>query len=109
MAKFKFKISSGASKKEIAEYLLQLKNHSQNEIPFSHILKVAGVLGFIHQLKSKRGKGSQERFYHPKLESNRYFHGYVGVHVIHKGGSKILVKKRDFVKFLYPIFVEMLK
>lgn len=104
MAKYKFKLTSKPHKDEIIEYLDELKNFNQKEIPFTHITRVAECLGFELQIKQNRGKGSQERFFHKELVPIKPFNGYVGIHIVHKGGDKILVNKVNYKAYLDRVF-----
>jgi hypothetical protein len=104
MSKNKYKLKNNADKKELLNALEELRNFSQNEIPFKHITQIAALAGIEYLLKENRARGSLERFRHPLLNYYRGYNGYVGVHVIHKGGDQVLVRKLDYRHYIYPIF-----
>lgn len=104
MGKNKYKLKNDAGKNELLKALEDLRNFSQNEIPFKHITQIAALAGIEYLVKDKRGRGSQERFAHHLLNNYQGYNGHVGIHVIHKGGDQILVRKSDYKKYIYHIF-----
>ncbi|MBN1182671.1 MAG: hypothetical protein JXB49_10315 [Bacteroidales bacterium] len=101
MGNKKLNISNKESKESLLLKLEDLKKYTQNEIPFALIRKFAEATGAIFQEKKQRGKGSQERFYHPLLKDNPNYYGYMGIHIVHGGRSNPTVLKRNFVHYMY--------
>src|SRR5574344_1112429 len=101
--KFKFKITEETTIEDAEEELRALYSAPVTEIPFNHIIKIAEFLGAELQ---KSPSGSRERFKHPLAPTpGKYF----GVHIIHKGKSEVLVLRRNYKEYLYPILMEIIR
>jgi len=97
--KFKIKIDENTSLEDIKNELEKLKKINVTEIPLNHIRKITVFLG----CEEIQGTGSSIRFFNEILLINPYYKGYFQVHKIHKGGNKELIRKSDYVKYLYPV------
>ncbi|MCD4834756.1 MAG: hypothetical protein K8R31_13240 [Bacteroidales bacterium] len=102
--KINFSDSVDAKKKAVKA----LDDFTGNEIDFNDIKRVAEALGSEHLLKKDRGKGSQERFKNKLLLDHPYLRGFFGVHIKHKGGSKIMVQRANYRKYISPVFNHIL-
>jgi len=73
-------------------------------VPFSELQRLASQLGAQYQATGKkRGKGSQERFFHPavkQFKSDVWQHGLFGVHLASTGRPE--VRAHDMKKFFLP-------
>ena len=97
------KIKSDLTPEELLIVINDLCTANVQEIEFNDILKICSQLECTHYDNGKNRKsGSAESFYHPLLKDLPQYHGWVSVHLIHGGGSKRKVYKRNFVKFLAP-------
>jgi hypothetical protein len=99
--KFKIKITENTSLGDIKEELEKLKKINVNEIPLNHIRKIIVFLG----AEEIQATGSSIRFYHEILKDQPFYRGYFQIHKVHKGGNKDMIRKVDFVKYLYPVLV----
>ena len=103
--KFKLRINENTSFNDIEKELEKIKNSNVNEIPLNHIRKITTFL----EVEEIQGKGSSIRFFHELLLENPFYKGYFQVHKIHKGGNKDEIRKSDFVKYLYPVLMILIK
>lgn len=103
LMKFKFKITENTTLDDAEKELRNLYNAPVVDIPFNHVVKIAGYLGAELQ---KSPSGSMERFKHPLAPTPG---NYFGVHVVHKGGNEVLIKRVNFKQYLYPILMEIIK
>lgn len=101
--KFKLKIKEDTTLEEIEDELDVLYDAPVPDLPFKYIEKMAVFLG-AERMKSP--SGSMERFKHPLAPTPG---NYFGVHVIHKGGDEMLIRRVDYKKYLYPILTEIIK
>ena len=99
--KFKIKIDENTSLEDIKNELEKLKKANVSEIPLNYIRKITLFLG----IEEIQGKGSGIRFYSEVLLEHPYYNGYFQVHKIHKGGNKELIRKSDYVKYVYPTLI----
>lgn len=101
--KFKFKITEDTTIEDAEAELKNLYNAPVVDIPFNHVAKIVEFIGAELQ---KSPSGSMERFKHPLAPTPG---NYFGVHVVHKGGSEVLIKRINFKQYLYPILVEIIR
>lgn len=103
LMKFKFRIKEDTTLEDAENELKNLYNAPVVDIPFNHVAKIAEFIGAELQ---KSPSGSMERFKHPLAST----HGnYFGVHVVHKGGDEVLIKRINFKQYLYPILMEIIR
>ena len=101
--KFKFKITDDTTIEDAEKELENLYSAPVVDLPFNHVVKIAEFLGAKLQ---DSPRGSMERFYHPLAPTpGKYF----GVHVVHKGGNEVLIKRTNFKQYLYPILIEIIR
>ena len=97
------KIKSNLSVEELENIVDSFCKANIQEIEFNDIKRICEQLGCVYYDRgNKRKKGSQESFMHKHLDDNPHFNGIVSIHLIHGGGSKRKVYKRNFVKYMAP-------
>ena len=101
--KFKFKITDDTTIEDAEKELENLYSAPVVDLPFNHVVKIAEFLGAKLQ---DSPRGSMERFYHRIAPTpGKYF----GVHVVHKGGNEVLIKRTNFKQYLYPVLIEIIR
>lgn len=104
------KIKSDSTPEELLAIIQELCTANIQEIEFNDVMRICLQLGCTYQDSGKKRKsGSAETFFHPKLKDFHQYHGYVSVHLIHGGGSKRKLYKRNFVNYLAPGLVLIAK
>lgn len=103
--KFKIKINSDTTLKDILHELDELKTANVNELPLNHLLKIIDFLGAVQVPTT----GSSLTFKHPLLNKHPYYHGFFSVHKIHKGGDNDLIRRTDFKSYLLPALLTIIE
>ncbi len=110
MAKFKFRIDENTTIDDAEEALYKLKKLSGNEIPLNDVLKILRFLGVEEPKGRKSGTGSVVRFRHHLLEDHPYYYqGYFTIHTMHGSKSKKKIRKNNFVKYILPPALEIIR
>lgn len=92
---FRTNISDNPSLEEIESLIKKIKLFQGNELEFNDIIDLCKLLDVEYKPESRSG-GSLEKFYCKHLERvPGYTHGLFSIHIIHKGGSKKMVFKRN--------------
>lgn len=92
---FRTNISDNPSLEEIEGLIKKIKLFQGNELEFNDIIDLCSLLDVEYKPELRTG-GSEERFYSKHLERvPGYTHGLFSIHIIHKGGSKRMVFKRN--------------
>lgn len=97
--KFKFKITEDTTLGDVEKELAALCEVPVPELPLAHIEKL--VVGYLNAERVK-STGSMVRFRHPLVPT---YGNYFGVHAIHKGRDEVLILKKNYKQYLYPILV----
>ena len=110
MSKFKFKVTDNTTIDDVECELEKLKNLDVQEMPLNHILKITDFLS-VEKLRGRAGgTGSSVRFRHSYLEHYKHYHqGYFKIDLIHTGKAERIIGKRDFVRYLLPPLLEIIK
>lgn len=110
MAKFKFRSNENTTIDDAEKALYNLKKLSGNEIPLNEVLKILRFLG-VEELKGRKsGTGSVVRFRHHLLVGYQHFYqGYFKVDLIHGGKSMKKIRKKNFVNYLFPTTLEIIR
>jgi len=99
MTKLKIKNDDISDINKIESLLFKLKKLSMNEFDFNEIKKILIKLGCSIEYP----KGSIIRIRHEILIGKpHYTDGCFTVHKIHGSKNKTYIRKRDYVKYLYP-------
>jgi hypothetical protein len=92
---FRINISDTPSLEEIEDLIKRIKLIQANELDFNDIIGLCSLLDVEYRPEYRSG-GSLEKFYCKHLERVPGFtHGLFSIHIIHKGGSKKMVYKRN--------------
>ncbi|NOX89315.1 MAG: type II toxin-antitoxin system HicA family toxin [Calditrichaeota bacterium] len=99
MTKLKIKNDDISNIDKIESLINDLKKLSLNEFDFNEIQKILIKLGCTIEYS----KGSIIRIRHEILVGKRqYTDGIFTIHRIHGGKNKIYIRKRDYVRYLFP-------
>ncbi len=91
-------------------YLYEIKNLPDNEVLLNDILKITDLLGVEQPSGRKGGTGSTVRFQHYLLEGYKHWYqGYFKIDLIHGGKSQRKIQKSNYVKYLMPPLLEIIK
>ena len=110
MARLRIRLENEATIDDVEEALYQIIQWPVNEIPLNEILKIMDFLGVEQPVGRKGGTGSVVRFRHCLLEGHPNFtQGYFKIHIIHGGKLQRKIRKRDYVTYLIPPLLEIIK
>ncbi len=105
MGKFRIKIDNEKTTLADVEIMLaKIKRLNIREIPLNEIRKILRFLGVTEEA----GGGSIIRFQSDCLEGNNYYRGWFTIHIVHKGGNKQMINRRDFATYMFNPLMEII-